>query len=926
MKSSLNAAALFAFLCVAFPFASNRDAVAAEATTGSIDGTVTAADGSPIAGATVSAASPSGRYVTGTDVRGRFTILGVVPDVYVLAVEAAGYEGAVRGDLRVISGAEQHAAFRLQKSVRTIGSVRVRSEAFTPGSTTDTFTVNGAAARAQFPTTSSAGLASYTQGTVQGAIANVPGVDLDPFANAVLRGGRVSDAVFDYDSIPIPQGLIAEPGGNVDGAQLPTTGIASTNVTLAGYTSESDNALGGVIDQIPAVGSYPGRATFEIASGAGTQYQFASSQILGASPDLKWRYALATTFGSEYFTYGDGVTFYPSEAATYGIALQSRGQYSIETNVHYQPTSKDDVSLLLLTGQAQYNQYGSPYAGETVGAFDGDSTTYPGETNPNEPVNYASGVRGYYDIVKAQWQHTSGPLFSRLQVYQSQYGSSSGGPFWDENGFPDGSISLAEKSFQRQYGVNVDNEAVFGPHHLRFGAEFRTNTSYLDQVVPTADEFITSNPTSNSFLTYLGDTWAASSRLELLGTARATGSFFQPSSGFAYGTGSIDPHFGLSYRIGSQYALRANFDHINVAPAPLEVDRVDSSNVDQNGNPAPFVSLSPETANDFTYSFEGGGATQFRLTYYQKFEKNLIDVLPFNFKSAVDSGLNPDGVGVPTNVGNLRANGFEAYLKRGGFALDANLVRAFSSSASQFAYNDLNAPAIAAGHLFPVSYVPDFTLELSYEFVAPARRFTVRPSLSYETGYPYGNGKMVYEFDPATGKPVQVPNDNYVNPGANYYFLQNPSQPFNAVTNPYIGNLGTNEGNDPNTLRSPPQILVNVHAEAKLTKRLTAVIDVANLFGNFSPTAYQVNPYLIGPPGYKGGNPVYAACYGQVLAGTVPCAPGLPAGTTPYTLGNGVPTNDGVTQAVPWHYGTSAYIPQSYPNGRTLQLRLRYEF
>ena len=925
MKPSLGAVVLFALLCSAVLFVPNRIALAAEATTGLISGTVTAADGNALAGATVSAASPSGRYSSVTDARGRFTILGVVPDVYVVAVEASGYEGAARSDVRVSSGAEQHAAFTLEKTVRTIGSVRARNELFTPGATTDAFTVNGAAARAQFPTTSSAGLASYTQGTVQGAIANVPGVDLDPFANAILRGDRVSDAVFDFDSIPIPQGLIAEPGGNVDGAQLPTTGIAATNVVLAGYTNESDNALGGVINQIPAVGSYPARATFEIAGGAGTLYQFASSQILGASPDLKWRYALATTSGSEYFTYGDGIAFYPSEAGTYGLALQSRGQYSIESNVHYQPESKDDFSVLVLTGQAQYNQYGSPYAGETIGAFDGQTTTYPGERDPNEPVNFASGVRGYYDIVKVQWEHTSGSIFSRLQAYQSQYGSSSGGPFWDENGFPDGAISLAETSFEHQYGVNVDNEAVLGAHHLLFGAEFRTNTSYLDQVVPTADEFITSNPTGNSFLAYVGDTWAASSRLQVMGTVRATGSFFQPSSGFAYGTGSIDPHFGVSYRLGPEFALRATFDHTNVAPAPLEVDRVDSTNVDENGNPAPFVPLSPETANDFTYSFEGAGATQFRLTYYQKFEKNLIDVLPFNFKSAVDSGLDPDGVGVPTNVGDLRASGFEAYLKRAGFALDANYVRAFSSSASQFAYNDLNAPAIAAGHLFPVSYVPDFTLALSYEFAAPARRFTVKPSLSYETGYPYGNGKMVYEFDPATGKAIRVPNDNYVNPGANYYFLQNPSQPYNPVTNPYIGNLGTNEGNDPNTLRSPPQILVNLHAEAKLAKRLTAVIDVANLFGNFSPTAYQENPYLIGPPGYKGGNAAYAACYGQVLAGRVPCLPGLPAGTTPYTLGNGVPTNDGFTQSVPWRYGTSGYIPQSYPNGRTLQLRLRYE-
>lgn len=927
MNLPLRTRALFALVLLLFAGLIGRltGADAAEATTGLIVGTITSENGQPIADARVSAASPSGRYSAVTDSRGRFAMLGVVPDSYIVSVEAAGYATGAHTELNVLNGQEEHASFRLAPSLRTIGSVRAQSKPFTVGGTSDAFTLTGDAARANLPTTSSSGLASYTQGTVQGAIANVPGVDLDPFANAILRGGRVSETVFDYDSIPIPQGLIAEPGGNVDGAQLPTTGIASTSVVLAGFSNESDNALGGVVNQIPAAGTYPGQSTFELANGLdGTKYHYSTIEVLGATPDLKWRYALAATSGSEDFRYGDGKTFYAGEAATYGIALQTRGQYSVETNVHYAATPKDDVSILALVGQAQYNQFGSPFSGQTVGRFDGNTTTYPGETNPNAPVSYAAGVRGFYDILKAQWAHTGSHIFSRLQIYQSQYGSSSGGPFWDEDGFPDGSISFFQKSSQRQNGVNFDNEALYGPHRLRFGAEYRTNTSFLEQVVPTADEFISSHPTIGSYLTYLGDTWQVSDRLAAMATARATHSHFKPDDGFAYDTGAIDPHFGLSYRLGSQYALRANFDHTTVAPAPLEADRVDSTNLDDNGNPAPFAPLAPETANDFTYSFEGGGRTQFRVTYYQKFEKNLIDVLPFNFKTAVSSGLNPNGLGIPTNIGDLRANGLELFVKNGGFTFQSNYVRAFSSSASQFAYNNLNAPAIEANHLFPVSYQPDFVASLGYEFRDKTRSWRVTPSVSYQTGYPYGNGKKVYQFEGDTDIPVQVNNDNYVNPGANYYFLKDPSQPFNTATNPYIGNLGTNEGSDPNTLRSTPQMLFNVHVEKDITKRLTAILDVANLFGYFAPTAYQTNAYLIGPPGYKGGNATYAHCYGQILAGTVPCAPGLPAGATPYTLGNGVPTQDGITQAVPWTYGTTGYIPQSYPLGRTIQLRLRY--
>lgn len=896
---------------------------AAEVTTGEIVGTVVDASGRGIPGVGVTAASPSGRYSAISDAHGHFALLGVVAGAYDVSTQAPGYQSALQSDLRVVSGQLQHVAFQLL-DLRSIGVVRANTPAFVLGSTSDTFAVTGDAARAQFPTTSSAGLSSYSQGTVQGAIANVPGVDLDPFGNAILRGGKVGDVVFEYNSVPIPQGLIAEPGGNVDGAQLPTTGVASTIVTLAGYSNEGDNALGGVVNQIPSVGMYPGRATLELSDGIGSQYQNGTFDLLSATPDLKWRYALSATAGSEYFKYGDGRTFYPSEAGTYGLALQSRGVFSLETNVHYQATPKDDVSFLALYGQATYNQYASPFPGETVGEFDGAKTTYPGEVNPNAPVDYASGIRGSLDALIAQWEHSGTALFSRLQLYQSRYGSAAGGPFWDENGFPAGSIALSETQWQQQYGVNLDNEGVFGPHHLRFGAEVRTNTSYLNQVVPTAGELIWSNPTVISSLAYFGDTWSRTDRLDIMGTARAIYAHFMPSDGAAYDISAVDPHFGIAYRIGSGYAVRANYDHLTVAPAPLEVDRTDSANVDASGNPAPFVKLAPQTANDFTYSLEGAGRTRFRLTYYAQFAQNLIDVLPFNFRSAIEAGLNPNGVGVPTNVGELQSHGLELNVQRGGFAFNGNFVRAFSSSASQFAYNDLNAPAVAAGQLFPVGYEPDFTAELSYQFITANRRLRITPSFSYATGYPYGNGKMVWIFSPTTGKPIQVPNDNHVNPGANYYFLENPSEPFNATTNPYIGNLGTAEGNDPNTLRSTPQTFVNLHIEGDITPRLTVILDVINLLNTRSPTAYQSNPYLIGPPGYKGGNPTYAACYGQILAGAVPCAQSLPAGTTPYVLGNGVPTNDGVNQSVPWAYGSSGYVPQGYPMARTLQLRLRY--
>ena len=888
----------------------------AEATTGTLVGTVSSG-GIPVAAARITITAPSGVYSTTSDVRGRFRILGVTQDSYTVTIEANGYETAKEFGVTVLPGQMQYVAVHLVARFATIATVQ-SSKAFGIGNTSDTFTISCAQASALSPPVSSSGLSNYIGGTVQGAIASVPGVILDQFANAILRGGKVSDAIFDYDSVPIPQGLVAEPGGNIVGAQLPTTGVASTTTTLAGYTTQGDNSLGGVVDEIPAVGTYPGSVTLESGIGLGTQFQQNDLQVLGASPDLKWRYAFATTTGSQYLLYGNG-SFYPEEAATYGLALQNRGEYSTESNIHYRIDANDDLSVLGLVGQATYDQYGSPYAGETVGAFDGATAsgtpvTYPGEVNPNAPVSYASGIRGTYSILKTQWLHNGAHSLSRVQLYQSQYGAQAGGPFWDENGWPDGIISLSQTQGSRETGLGYDGEDIIGEEHdLRFGAEYRTNTSSLNQVVPTAGEFITSNPTLISYLAYFGDTWHVTPHLDLTATGRFTDAHIIPSSGSIYDDGALDPHAGVAYSFGDHLAARVTFDHTTVAPLPLEADRVDSTNVDPTtGAPAPFVALAPEVGNDITYSLEGGTRVQFRATLFNINEQNLIDVLPYNFRSALQTGLAPNGVGVPTNVGDLRSRGAELWLSSGGFTLDSNFIRAYSSSASQFAYNDLNAPAVAAGVLFPVSYLPNFSTTLSYEWHTRSRRLRITPSLSYESGYPYGNGKMVWIFNPATNKPEEVPNDNYVDPGYNYYFLENPAQPYNATTNPYIGSLGTPEADFPNSLHAPGETFVNLHVEDDVTPRVTLILDVVNLLNNVAPTSFQGNPYLIGPPGYAGGNSLYAAAY-EAAGGY----------SLPYTLGNGVPTNDGETQAVPWTYGRAGYVPQNWPMGRIMQLRLR---
>jgi hypothetical protein len=894
---------------------------AAELVTGAIVGTVSSTTRSPIANARVLAFAPSGRYTATTDAGGHFTILGVAPDTYAVSVEASDFEPA-NATVVVLPGDHERLTVVLLATLKEIARVEAKNQAFTVGNTSDAFTVQGEQAQAGTPQASSSGLGNYSRDSVQGAISNAPGVQQDSFANVIVRGGKVQDTVYDYDSVPVPQGLIAEPGGNIVGAQLGTAGVGSETLTLGGYNDVSQNALGGVVNEVPLTGTYPGAETLEVADGIGAQLGEVKFTEQDATPDLRWRYALSATSGSEYFAYGDGHTFYPAEIGTYGLGFQTRAQYAIAGNVHFAATRKDDLSAVFLTGAAAYQQYDSPYQGLQWSTFNSPTASFPGQpANPNQQVDTPSIARGTYSVEKLQWVHDWQHSLGRLQLFQSQIGAIADGPEWDDLSFPDGVISLYSTQFQREDGVGYDFEDQANAQtDFRAGAQYDVNTSGIYQLVPTVPQIVTAAPRLNQYLVYSSDTWSVTPNFSAMGSLRYVGQHAQTSDNppVIYGDGALDPHLALAYTFAGLNGLRATFDHNSVPPLPLEVQRTcvpASACSDDSGGKAngavPSFPLAPETSDDYAFSYERGGRTQVRLTYFAELEQNVIDVLPTNYRNALDAGENPNAIGVPTNAGQLRSHGMELWVHNGGFTLNANYNHTLSSSIYQFAFNDLNAPAILAGHLFPANYIPNFTATASYELEFLRRRLRVAPMLSYESGYPYGNGTKVWEI--VNGTPEQVPNDNYVNPGYNYYFLKNPSLPYNAASNPYIANLGTNEGADPNTLRTTPQTLVSLHVEGDFSPRVTAILDVVNLFATATPTQLQGNPYLIGPAGYTGGNLLYERAYGAQY-----CKKCL------YTLGNGIPTNDGESPAVPWQYGLAGYVPEAYPMARTALIRLRF--
>ena len=93
--------------------------------------------------------------------------------------------------------------------------------------------------------------------------------------------------------------------------------------------------------------------------------------------------------------------------------------------------------------------------------------------------------------------------------------------------------------------------------------------------------------------------------------------------------------------------------------------------------------------NDFTYSLGKRRPNAIPPDIlHQQFEQNLIDVLPFNFSLRDCGRFQSQRASVCRPMSeNCARMGLSSTSSGVGFSFNGNFIRAFSSSASQFAYN-----------------------------------------------------------------------------------------------------------------------------------------------------------------------------------------------------------------------------------------------
>ena len=182
-------------LFIGFCYMALPHARALAETGGIISGTVTDdRTHAAVAGAQVTAKSPSGIYHAVTDAKGHFRFLSVLPDTYSLSVAHPGYL-PYSVTIVVLNGSQQTVNVPLSKTLKVIASTHARSagSAFQRGMTIDTYTVTGS----QILTVTGKAFNANENDLLR----SIPSVTIDKTGTVSIRGGFAFEAAYEFEGI-----------------------------------------------------------------------------------------------------------------------------------------------------------------------------------------------------------------------------------------------------------------------------------------------------------------------------------------------------------------------------------------------------------------------------------------------------------------------------------------------------------------------------------------------------------------------------------------------------------------------------------------------------------------------------------------------------------------------------------------------------
>ena len=272
-------------------------------TTGAITGIVVSAAGAPIAGARVTAESPSQTLTVTTDASGRFSMLSLAPDTYTIEASKTGFETVAVTGVSIFADQVQTIRVTLAPSLKTIARVTARSsmDLVKPGTTTDVYSVNAAVTQAAAGVGGGGNL-----NNAYSAIATVPGAFVPPNQQGwnqtvYIRGGNFDQVGYEFDGVPVNRSF-----DNYPGSTAGTLGQQELQVYTGGGTAgESASGLAGFINQVIKTGTFPGYANVSGGIGTPTFYHNLQVEVGGATPNRMFSYYLGIGGYNQDYRYLD---------------------------------------------------------------------------------------------------------------------------------------------------------------------------------------------------------------------------------------------------------------------------------------------------------------------------------------------------------------------------------------------------------------------------------------------------------------------------------------------------------------------------------------------------------------------------------------------------------------------------------------------
>lgn len=296
------------------------------ATTGSLNGRLVDDSGKPVAGATVTAQSPSQTATVSSDSSGHFSFVSLAPDTYTVLATKDNYASALLAGVTVIADNMQTLEIHTSATkLKTIVTVVARSSSLVqPGTTVDVYSVN--ALQAQLV----AGLGGGgSLNSAYSSMASVPGVFVPQgqsgWAQSVfIRGSDYTQVGYEFDGVPIQRAFDLYPS-----SALSSLGQQELQVYTGSAPADAQSAtIGGYVNQIIKMGTFPGFATGEMGVGTPTFYHKLQFEAGGSEPNRLFSYYMGIAGYNQNFRYAsqfNGADLDSQYGTLYNVVAQGCG-------------------------------------------------------------------------------------------------------------------------------------------------------------------------------------------------------------------------------------------------------------------------------------------------------------------------------------------------------------------------------------------------------------------------------------------------------------------------------------------------------------------------------------------------------------------------------------------------------------------------